>query len=125
MKNNILVGGPEGVLLKVNQIGTAHLDSDYNAMWIASDGAFAEWGCVRDKSLGSSSRSLVGVKHRTFAAYRTATGLDEHSLHVEPDFVNAAEHDFTLKRGSPLLGRGTDVGVPFSGNEPSIGAKPF
>ena len=80
VKNNILVGGPEGVLLKVGQIGTAHLDSDYNAMWLGERGAFAEWDCVKDKSLGETSRSFVGMKHKTFAKYQTATRMDGHSL---------------------------------------------
>ena len=74
VKNNILVGGPEGVLLKVGKIGTAHLESDYNAMWLGQRGAFAEWDCVRDKSLGETSRSFVGVKHRIFAEYRGQRG---------------------------------------------------
>ncbi len=125
VKNNILVGGPEGVLLKVNKIGTAHLESDYNAMWIGPRGAFAEWGCVRDKSLGPSSRSFVGVKLKTFAEYRAATGMGKHSLCVEPGFANAAKRDFTLRPGSPCFGRGTHVGIPFNGKAPTIGARAF
>ena len=125
VKNNILVGGPEGVLFKVNQIGTAHLDADHNALWIGPSGAFAEWNCVRDKSLGPSSRSFVGVKYETFTAYRAETGLGGHSLCVKPGFMNAAEHDLSLRLDSPCLGAGIDVGIPFHGRAPDLGAGTF
>ena len=125
VKNNILVGGQEGVLLKVKRIGVKGLESDYNVMCIGQGGAFPEWNCVRDrtKSREASSRTHVGQKFTTFAGYRTATGMDKRSLRVEPGFVNAARHNFMLKPDSPCIAAGVSVGLPFKGKAPDIGAR--
>ncbi|MBT7163797.1 MAG: hypothetical protein HN904_13535, partial [Victivallales bacterium] len=120
--NNILVGGPDGILLKVNRIGTKHLDAGHNALWIGRGGAFAEWKSVKDKSLGDSSRSHVGTPYETFSQYRAGTGMGTHSLHTEPGFVNAEQHDFALATDSPCLAAGTAAGLPFQGKAPNIGA---
>jgi hypothetical protein len=42
---------------------------------------------------------------RTFAEWQ-AIGLDRHSRIADPQFVNAARHDFQLKPGSPALDLG-------------------
>ncbi len=125
IKNNILVGGPNGVLLKTGQIGVKHLVADYNLIWPAKGGAFTEWNCARDKSKSSTASSLthVGTKYHTFEEYRNVIGLDKHSVHSEPDFVNSAAHDFSLQPDSPGYHAGTDVGLPFKGKAPTtIGA---
>jgi len=44
---------------------------------------------------------------------------------VEPGFMNAAEHGFALKPGSPCLGAGIDVVIPFHGEAPDLGAGTF
>ena len=122
VKNNILVGGPDGILLKVNRIGAEHLDADHNALWIGQGGFFAEWKSVKDKSLGDSSRSHVGTRYGTFSQYRAGTGMGKHSLHTRPGFVNAEKHAFTLATDSPCLAAGAVVGLPFQGKAPNIGA---
>jgi len=122
VKNNILVGGPEGILLKVNRIGVKNLDADHNALWIGQGGFFGEWNSVKDKSLGDSSRSYVGTQYETFSEYRAGTGMGKHSLHTEPGFMNAEQYNFTLNPDSPCLGARTAAGLPFKDKPPNIGA---
>ena len=45
------------------------------------------------------------------AAWTEATGLDRHSVQVEPTFTNPAARDFSLRSGSPGNGAARDGGV--------------
>lgn len=55
------------------------------------------------------------------AKYHGATaGAGE--IEADPKFVNAPDRDFHLQVGSPAIDAGTDVGLPFNGSAPDIGA---
>jgi hypothetical protein len=45
-----------------------------------------------------------------------------HEVLADPLFVNPTHGDFRLKPESPCQGKGVDVGTPFAGNAPSLGA---
>ncbi len=44
------------------------------------------------------------------------------SLYTDPDFVSYADSNFNLLPGSPAIDAGVDVGFPYSGAAPDIGA---
>lgn len=126
VRNNILVGGTQGVLLKVNRAGAAGLDADFNVLRIGPGGAFAEWGCVRDGNTSSetSSRAYVGTKVLTFDQYRDTTGLGAHSLSADPGLVDPERGDFRLRPDSPCRRAGAVVPGTVSTVKPDIGATP-
>ena len=45
-----------------------------------------------------------------------------HSIVADPEFVNLASYDFSLFPTSPCIDAGTDVGLPYNGIAPDIGA---
>ncbi|MGH7932178.1 MAG: hypothetical protein ACREQN_03315, partial [Candidatus Binataceae bacterium] len=59
--------------------------------------------------------------HYTFAAWRALDGHD-NDLSVNPQWTSPSAGDFTLLASSPLINAGTDVGLPFTGSAPNIGA---
>lgn len=52
------------------------------------------------------------------------TGLNGN-ISADPQFVNAAGGDYRLNSGSPAINTGTDVGIPFAGSAPDMGAFEF
>jgi hypothetical protein len=114
VRKNILAGGPGGILLKVNRVGIAQLDSDHNALWIGEGGGVAEWDSLRDKETSpeaSSRETHVGTPFASFDAYRDATGMDAHSLWTRPTFNNARKGDFSLRPDSRCLKPGIGARV--------------
>jgi len=45
-----------------------------------------------------------------------------HDMVVDPLFVNPGANDFHLQSTSPVIGMGTNVGLPYSGSAPDLGA---
>ena len=55
-------------------------------------------------------------------SWYSATGNDEHSRSVDPDFVDKDSNDFELQAGSVCIDAGTDVSLPYAGSAPDMGA---
>lgn len=64
----------------------------------------------------------VGGAAYDFGGWQAQTGWDSSSFEASPGFVNAQDDDFALGSGSPAIDQGTDVGLPYSGAAPDIGA---
>jgi hypothetical protein len=62
----------------------------------------------------------------TFDNWVGVISQDIHSLgpSVDPLFTNPAEGDYSLQRTSPAIHQGADVGLPFIGTAPDLGAFP-
>ena len=73
----------------------------------------------------SSSTPLIGynnVNYNTVESFRQATGQGAHSVSLNPNFVDATNHDYHLQSTSQMIDRGLDVGLSFYGEAPDIGA---
>jgi hypothetical protein len=47
---------------------------------------------------------------------------DSHALVADPQFVNAMANDFRPAASSPAVDAGINVGLPYSGSAPDLGA---
>jgi hypothetical protein len=47
--------------------------------------------------------------------------IGPHDLRVDPQFVNASSQNFHLQSTSPVIDKGTNVGLPYNGSAPDIG----
>jgi len=73
----------------------------------------------------SSSTPLIrynNVNYNTVESFRQATGQGVHSVSLNPSFVDATNHDYHLQSTSQLIDRGINVGLPYIGQAPDIGA---
>jgi hypothetical protein len=48
--------------------------------------------------------------------------IDDTPIYKDPLFVNADDGDFHLKKNSPAIDAGVDVGIVYNGNAPDLGA---
>ncbi len=64
--------------------------------------------------------SIVDEDYNIFRAGFASTG--SHSFNADPLFVDADNHNFSLQETSPAIDAGIDIGLPYSGNAPDIGA---
>ncbi|MGQ0505827.1 MAG: right-handed parallel beta-helix repeat-containing protein [Myxococcaceae bacterium] len=71
---------------------------------------------------GAATLRVMGGPNLNVAAWRTKTGWDRASLEAAPQFVNPTAGDFSLSPTSPALNSGADVGAPFCGGAPDLGA---
>jgi hypothetical protein len=91
--------------------------------------AFEPWLRADNNMYYSSSATesirREGRTYRTFAAYQAA-GYEPHAVVSEdPEMNHPAHADFTLRAGSPAIDAGVDIGEPYSGSAPDIGAHEY
>lgn len=120
--NNAYLGiftvGPGG-----NGAGPSGLITTKNNIVVNINGwAFVNpWGV--DPSKFSCSYNLVFNDVTTYGNYPAGNnGPFPSDVTGDPLFVNAAGGDFHLQAESPAINKGTDVGLPFAGSEPDMGA---
>lgn len=88
---------------------TTNADVDYNLYFNGSPLANTRW--IWD-----------GV-NKNWANWLTDSGQDANGpAPADPTFTNAGADDFTLQPGSPAINEGIDVGLPYNGVKPDLGA---
>ena len=100
--NNIIVATAPGMETYSATSGTG-LTSDYNIYWYTGAGS-PQW-------------QANGVNYGSLGAWRSAMGMDSHSMFADPLLNNPTYHDvgrpttaFTLLTGSPAVNAGWNIG---------------
>jgi hypothetical protein len=96
IQNNIFVAGPTAEFVENAYTENANNVVDHNLYW----------------SMDGSDRGVWQWKGRTypdFDLWRAESGVDRSSTFVDPEFVDAAGHDFRLTDGSPAVDAGPFV----------------
>ena len=80
----------------------------------------------------AGEKNMVLYAHRGTAATWSIPELEEAypqtfraNRELAPEFTAPEKGDFSLKPGSPLIGSGIDVGLPYQGEAPNTGAWPL
>ena len=83
-----------------------------------------ESGIWRNNILYSDVSGLLSVTggDLDYNCYYPASGPGSHSITADPLLSDIGSGDFTLQPGSPCIDAGEDVGLPYSGDAPDIGA---
>lgn len=74
----------------------------------------------------SSVTETISRNNTNYVSYQgyKAAGFEPNTVVSEdPSFNDAAGGDFTLQAGSPAIDAGADVGLPYAGDAPDIGAR--
>jgi hypothetical protein len=92
--------------------GVTGWDVDYN-LWRRSAGTEA-----------STHFHYMGSNYN-FADWKTQTGGDANSAYGDASFVDADNDNYHITSDSPAVDAGTDVGLPYAGSAPDIGAHEY
>ena len=69
-----------------------------------------------------SPQSGSGYKTWDYNDNVQSSPIGSHDMNVNPQFMNAGVNNFHLQSTSPVIGKGTNVGLPYSGSAPDLGA---
>lgn len=108
VKNNIIWAAAGGLAIDV-ETATGQT-FDYNLYWNAS---------ATTKILGWGSGSYSRTQ---FDSFRSASRNEAHAQVASPLFANVGADDVRLVPESPAVDHGVNVGLPFAGAAPDIGA---
>jgi len=86
-----------------------------------------ESGIWRNNILYSGVSGLLSVENGNldYNCYYPSPGPGEHSIQADPFFTDPEDGDFSLQSASPCINHGMDVGLPFMGDAPDMGAFEF
>jgi hypothetical protein len=112
-ENNIVYAGSR-CLMTTSKSGPASgstptVTLDHNVYYCDAGAEASQWGWFPARNTG-------------FADYVKKAGNDAHSLFTDPQFVNPATNDFHLRRASPALNAGADLGSSVVGDHDLDGA---
>ena len=100
IKNNIIMGQFTKQLIGTDSQSVQGYEEDFNIFY------------------GSGFFGYNSVLYNTFDQYRSASSWGTNSMSGDPQL----RPDYTLSPGSIAIDKGTNVGLPFNGNAPDIGA---
>ena len=107
-KNNIIYIGDSNQALRSRSgrmdSGTPTVTFDHNLYYSPAGANKVKW-------------SYDGKDYSSFQAYVKATGEDRNSKFADPEFVDPAAHNFHLKKDSPAIGSGVNLGKDNVGTE--------
>ncbi len=95
IRNNIFYEGNLGLWIGYASQYAGVIAMDFNC-WYQASGTMMRLSDI-------SAEYTMGQ----FADYRSFTGLDAHSITADPQFVDAASHDFRLQASSPCVDTGS------------------
>jgi hypothetical protein len=111
VKNNIFyLASNNGNMVGTAANSTTNVYFDYNEYYFPKYDSNARWYW---NGIGYSYSDWVSVLR-----------IDTHSLgpSSDPLFVNPTGFDFSLQAGSPAIEKGIDIGIPYDGIAPDLGA---
>jgi parallel beta-helix repeat protein len=106
IKNNIMMNNYRAELAVQGGAENLSHDIDYNTYY-RTGGKVIEWG--------------LGTFY-TLQEFKDNTSYGNNSIAQNPRFINASGKDFHLQSGSPCIDAGTNMGLPYHGAAPDMGA---
>jgi len=91
---------------------------DYNC-W---SGVYSGYGAFCLWNMGPGEIPLIYDDIGSNRSWSLQLGQGQHSFAGDPGFVNLSGNDYHLRSDSPCIDKGLNVGLPFSGAAPDMGA---
>ena len=108
-KNNIMYAGAQNLFIYSYTNSSANpVDADYN-LYFSSGGA------------ANSSWTWNGTAYGGYAAYRSASGKDVHSMFVDPRYLSLTTPDLHVAGASAAVNSGTNLGSTVVGTQDFAG----
>ena len=121
-------GGPVSCYLYNNTVHATVIGNPYAKVMGVYGGADSGntsrvWITVENNIFDTSSpRGGSGYKTWDYNDNVQSRTIGSHDMHIDPQYVNAGAHNFHLQSSSPVIRKGTNVGLPYLGSAPDLGA---
>jgi hypothetical protein len=79
-----------------------------------------DYNCFFNNGINDIYSDYKSYSLKSLAQYKAASGKAAHSIEINPLFMNVS--DLHLQKNSPCIDAGKNVGLPFTGKSPDIGA---
>lgn len=116
--------GPINVTIRNNRIWDVDAGTGTYALWVTDTSNLKVW----NNTVYSCANTFLNIGNsnayiqNNLAYANTGTTASMRNYSFDPLFVNAANGDFHLQSNSPCIDQGIDVGLPFHGLAPDLGA---
>ncbi|QPD03623.1 MAG: hypothetical protein Nkreftii_001397 [Candidatus Nitrospira kreftii] len=118
---------PTGQILLAHSLSNVHINN--NIFYDPPKGYGIEFyhvGTIKDVVISHNlTNGAASVMINPSGKPSSGLTYAENMFNTHPKVINAEARDFRLTSKSPAIDRGTDVGLPFTGRAPDIGAFEF